>query len=433
MRLFPIGLLSLALVGGCSGNNDNNMGAPDLGSVPDLLPAGPDLNDGEPSTNYPAPHPAPPQATDNGGPLLMTPTVVPVYFANDVMADRTELEAFVAALGASSYWHDTTAEYGIGALTAAAPVELTETATATTPGTIDDSTIQTWLQTKLDTNDAMFPTATANMIFALQYPAGVNITLGGAQGEVSCNSFGGYHSSITLDTAHGSINVAYAVIPRCPPLGFTTMELTTSALAHELIEAVTDPLPNINSAYLSVDQAHRYWSRAIGGGEIADLCEDDAASFYTDTTLNEMVQRVWSNASAMAGHDPCVPIPAGEVYFATVPELPDTITTTGMSGNTTMQQGVHIPVGTTRTIALDFFSDGPTSGPWTVKVEDVAQIMGGASAFTFALDRDSGVNGEKAQLTITTNTAGTRGTGTFAVTAKLGTVSHRWYGLVGEK
>ena len=96
----------------------------------------------------------------------------------------------------------------------------------------------------------------------------------------------------------------------------------------------------------------------LGGGEVGDLCAQEPGAFTQFPELAYTVQRTWSNAAAMASHDPCVPALANEVYFNAVPELNDTITIGGMF----TMLGVQIPVGQTKTIDLDLFSDGDTGG-----------------------------------------------------------------------
>jgi hypothetical protein len=420
MRIINIvGIAAVALAGCGSSDGDMNGGA-DLAQPPDLL------------APFPAPHGPPPQVANAGGPVLNAPVIVPVFFSNDDAPTRTALEDFASKLGATQYWAATTQEYGVGPATAAAPVELTETAT----GTIDDTAIQGWLAGKLNTNDPAFPAPIDNSsVYVLHYPTGVTVTLGGgaAGAQQSCQSFGAYHSNIQLDVAHGNQRVAYAVIPRCPGiLTLTPLDVTTGSESHELVEAATDPYPQGAPAYASVDSQHRYWARVLGGGEVSDMCAQESGAFTRFPELAYTVQRSWSNAAALAGHDPCVPAPApaDEPYFNTAPELPDTI----ISGiSMTMTPGVHVPVGTSKTIVLDLFADADTGGPWTVKVEDAAVLTGGTAGLTFALDQTTGQNGDKLNLTITTVTASTRGTATFMIQSKLGNRTHHWFGFVGEQ
>ena len=45
--------------------------------------------------------------------------------------------------------------------------------------------------------------------------------------------------------------------------------------------------------------------------EVADLCQN-ALDGITEGGFK--LERAWSNAAALAGREPCVPVPAGEVY-----------------------------------------------------------------------------------------------------------------------
>ncbi len=431
MRLFVVGAFAVTLASGCNGNGLNTA-AQDMSTPPDLTPAvqPPDLGDnGMVSNMYPAPHPDAPQVANANGPVLSAPVFVPVFFMNDDATQKAALEDFVSKLGATAYWTAVGKEYGVGPGTATKPVELMETA----PATIDDSGIQTWLAGKLNADDMAFPAATAQTIYVLHYPVGTTITLNTGMGSSqSCNSFGGYHSDTTLDAKHGSMKIAYAVIPRCPAFaGMTAIDVATSAESHELSEASTDPLPQDNPAYGQVDDNHLYWMFALGGGEVGDMCAQDPGAFTKFTGFDYMVQRSWSNAAAMAGHDPCVPAAANEVYFNAAPELPDMISLGGIGGFQTT--GVSVPVGSTKTIDLDLFSDGPTGGPWTVAVKDFQTLMGGSGGnFSFALDRTQGQNGEKLHLTINSLKATQYNAGIFVVISKLNGQSHFWFGLIGQ-
>jgi hypothetical protein len=309
----------------------------------------------------------------------------------------------------------------------ATPVNLTEAA----PATIDDSAIQTWLAGKLNGDDPAWPAADANTVYVLHYPTGTTVTAGGGAGT-SCTDFGGYHDNITLDANHASLDVAYAVVPRCPSFGdLMGLDAVTGAESHELIEAVTDPNPSTNPAYASVEDKFFYWQRVLGGSEVGDMCAQFPNVFTKFSELPYMVQRTWSNQAAAAGHDPCVPALPNEVYFNAAPVLPDSIMATFM-GQSLTQQGVKIPVGMSKTIELDLFSDGDTKGPFTVTAKDTAELFGQTPHLTLSLDKTSGVNGEKLHLTITVMTASKNNRETFIVATKLGQQENLWIGMVGN-
>jgi hypothetical protein len=242
-------------------------------------------------------------------------------------------------------------------------------------------------------------------------------------------SFGGYHGNVSVNNKL----VAYAVIPTCATSGtLSGVNVTTSTLTHELIEAATDPFPNSNTpAYASVDDNHMIWSSALGGAEVGDMCAQFTESFYVPTELQPyFVQRTWSDVAAKAAHDPCVPAPANTPYFNSMPLL-DSITTTG-GGGTTQTQGVQIAVGSSKTIEVDLFSDGPTSGQWFVGAVEVKRTTTAPDTLSFSWDKPKGSNGDKLHVTITAVAASTsrRKSSTFDITSSLGSVVHHWYGMV---
>jgi hypothetical protein len=382
--------------------------------------AGVDADNGMPSTTYPAPLTPPPQVVDYNGPVLAMPRIVPVFFAGDDPAFQAQLEDFVSKVGSTAYWTAAVGEYGVGPATALPPVQLTETA----PATIDDTAIQTWLQGKLNGDDPLWPANDANTVYALHYPSATTITSGG---QSSCTAFGGYHSDTQLDVNHGSAYVAYAVIPRCmsfPPL--VGIDAVTGAESHELAEAVTDPYPMDQPAYVTVDDPHYYWARLLGGGEVGDMCAQFENAFTKFTELDYTVQRIWSNKAAKAGHDPCQPTLPGSVYFNATPVLTDSITVMTMGAAITVK-GVKIDLGETKTIDVELFSDAATSGPFTVTAENASQNQ----QLKLVLDKSSGVNGEKLHLSITVLTAGKRGTENFILKSSLGGQDNIWIGIVG--
>jgi hypothetical protein len=383
-------------------------------------------NNGMPSDVYPAKHSKPPSVVSYNGPVLASPKIVPVFFADYDATLAGQVADFDSKVGATQYWAANVTEYGVGPATSAAAIMLTETA----PPSTDDMGIQTWLAGKLNGDDPAWPAADANTLYSLHYPESTTITSGNTS---SCVDFGGYHSNINLDAAHGSLAVAYAVIPSCSNFDMMTLEdATTATESHELVEAVTDPYPMTTPAYTTVDDGHFYWTRILGGGEIGDMCAQFASSYTVFPELpGYLVQRSWSNVAANAGHDPCVPALPGSVYFNTAPVLPDTITAS-MFGQMVSLKGVKIPVGTSKVVELDLFSEAKTSGPWTVTVKDGAAAFGGKALLDFSLDKDSGVNGEKLNLTITVNTAGKHGTETFIIDSQLGTQKTVWIGIVGS-
>ncbi len=351
--------------------------------------------------------------------MIAHPRFMSISFSNDVSTMVSVADDFVATVGSTSYWAAATSEYGVGAATAAPAVHLAETAT----GTLDDSNIQSWLNTKLTSASAPLGQPDSSTLYVIFYPANVTITL---QGLTSCSGFGGYHEDMTV----GSTPVMYAVMPRCAGFvpGASDADGLTGATSHEMIEAVTDPFPTNNPAYASVDGNHDIWNMILYG-EAGDLCVWDPQAFFTPPGYSHMVQRTWSNQATGVGADPCVPALPSENYFSAVPVMNDTVNyywqAYSYSGQT---QGVKIPVGQSKTIDVDVFSQSAT-GPITV--------WGGAypssSTLTFSPGQATGVNGDVLHFTVNhVSDDPAYGSAPFVIGVQLGNTTHYYFGLVGD-
>ncbi len=376
---------------------------------------------GEPSDTYPAPHPGAPTVANQGGPVLASPVFVPVFFANDDAATKAAMTAYVQQIGTTDYWTQTTSEYGVGPGSALPAVELDEVPAST----LDDADIQLWLAAKLNADDPALPTPGDDTLFAIFYPPGVDITLGST--EQSCFSFGAYHSSVRLDAAHGDRDVAYAVMPRCGSFGsLSGLDALAGPTSHELIEAATDPYPQVNPAFGQTDDDHFYWSILLGG-ETADLCAQERDAWGYFPGLDHSAQRSWSNASALAGHDPCVPILPGKPYFNASPALPDLLDL----GGGLKVRGVRIAEDESRTIDVSLFSDAPTE-PFWVEARDATNQLGVGGGLDFELDADTGQNGQTLHLTITVRKGNAYDLQLFYLVSHLGNRSKTWIGAVGQ-
>lgn len=393
-----------------------------------------------PAAAYPADHPPLPQVANNGGPVLKTPKIVPVVFPG--FSFKNEVVDLAAKMGKSAYWKAVTSEYGVGPLEAVAAIDVAEAA----PTVLPDADIQAWLVSRFDgTHPEFGTTPVEGAIYTLYYPASTTIYLGKAptpsdggvadsgdggrprgQSQASCRAFGGYHQDVSVN----GVPVAYAVIPQCATFGpLSGADVVTATSSHELVEAATDPYPISNPAYSMVDDAHLVWTYVLGAGETADMCAQYDSSFYRDDEIGYSVQRSWSNAAAKAGSEPCVPAPANaQPYFNAAPVLTDNIQFS--LGDT---KGVRVPVGQSKTIELDLFSSGATKGPWNVSVT-AAGAGGQTPPVTFALDKDNGQNGDKINLTVTSQAAASSRIGgvMFIVTSQLGDQKHYWAGVVGN-
>jgi hypothetical protein len=329
-----------------------------------------------------------PQVVNYGGPVVTAPVLQSITFPGYDLV--SQMDDFVAKIGSTTYWEGTVGEYGVGTPTVQPPVHLTTAA----PASIDDVAIQAWLAELITGGTPGLMTPSANAIYVISYPASATITL---QGGTSCVDFGGYHNSTTV----GGTEVAYAVIPECASSGSSTLDITTNAASHELVEASTDPyVLTTMPTYAMVDQDHYYLAVLFGGGgEIGDMCAWWPSSLFTPSDFAYQVQRAWSNTAAREGRDPCQPELPGEVFFNSVPLLTDTVSIL-YNNQAYSTLGAKIAVGASKTIPVQLHSEGPTR-PWRVDAVAIDGTWNMSNNLTFAWDRQSGQNGDTLHLTIT--------------------------------
>jgi hypothetical protein len=417
-----VGLVTLSFGVATACGSSSSSSSPPAGDDAADAGGGGDDAGADAAVPYPAPHPAMPQAITLGGPVMKAPKIVAISFQGDPLV--AQLDTFVTQLvAATSYWSGTTAEYGVGPLTATQPVHLAETAASP----LTDAQVQQCLTAKIN-GGAGFPQPDANTHYVIFYPAGVNVT---SRGGALCQAFQGYHASYALSATS---SVVYSVIGRCPPpvAGLADIDEVSAEASHEIMEAATDPYPSSSPAWAAVAEEDSAWALVGGGGELGDLCAPFPGVFYRPTGIDNLVQRTWSNAAAAAGHDPCQPN-GPTPYFNSAPVMPDMIDVVGSPIGTFKAKGVQIPIGKDKTIELDLYSDAPTSGPWTVTALDLSSMFfRGAPALSFTFDKTQGRNGDKLHLTIKALAGGAVGASPFWIQNQLGDVTTIWTGLVGN-
>jgi hypothetical protein len=400
----------------------SDAGVPDS-ATGDVGDAGSGQPDGDASSTIPTDLP---RIVNLGGPIIASPKIVPVFFANDDAAIVAELTDFVSKVGPSPYWTSATSEYGVGPASALTPVALM--APDNPPAMESDSQIAAWLAAKLDANDPELPVADANTIYALFYPAGVTVTTDFfGQPMQGCTDFYGYHAATQLDASHQNQEAVYIVLPRCASGvdSLVGIDLLTFATSHELVEAATDPLTTITPqqpAYISWDADHPYWEDTVGA-ELADACFVLNSTQSVAISGGYSVSRIWSNEAEAAGLDPCVPAPAGEVYFNAIPMFVDSASFNGQT-----VKGLHVPVGHSGTVELDLFSSGPTAGSWTVS----AISVGGGPGLQFTFDKTAGQSGDKIQLTVDVPAGQPGSSELFGVVSSQGNQTEYWWGIIGN-
>jgi hypothetical protein len=243
-------------------------------------------------------HAALPQVPANNGPILPAPEVVTVTYAGypyDVMS-------YMGGLVQSSWLSIVGADYGVGLGDLAGSIVLDGG-----PATITDSEIETLLAQLIQ--DGGVPMPDSNTVYVTAFPQSTVISR--STGGTSCVDFGGYHARFMLN----GMWVPYCVIATCAPYPgsvLTVEDQLDRALSHEFIEAATDPVRTSTIAGYHILDPNDPWT--YSAGEVADLCE--LSPLYQAPDGGFVAQRVWSNSAAALGTvSPCVPAPAGDVYF----------------------------------------------------------------------------------------------------------------------
>lgn len=397
-------------------------------AVIDAAPEG--GGNGAPSSTYPAFAVDVAQVVDNGGAVLAAPVVVTVTWSSD--PDAETYNTFGDTIGASSYWHDINSEYGVGPATSGAANHISITTPPATFG-FDDLDLDAYVEAHAGVD---WPAYTTNTIYALYLPPGSGLYLGGppdAGGQDGCQAgVGGYHQESQ------NKSYVYAIMPHCS--GFQTADVELAA-SHELNEASTDPHPDFqNAAYVGFDNNHlaqEFFNQFQD--ELGDACEFfTTASDSTDFTPYT-VQRQWSNKSAAAGSQWCLPKLPEPMYSTTF--LPSTnldtisVDLSSLGYGPQTSKGFKVPLNTSRTFPIGLFSDMATSGPFTLDVQGltdpIAQDMNGNNidngTATVTLDLTSGVNGQIANVTVTPTAYSSLGVVFFYIRAVLpGSQQHHY-------
>ena len=226
---------------------------------------------------HPAPGLAPAvsaQLTYRGGPLLTAVEVFTAFWGANwqgadaqLMKQVNDFFTFVV----SSALIDQLSEYSVsgmaighGALTGTTVISGAQPASLVT-----DGQIRSLIQSSI--TSATLPATTANSLYFVYLPPGVDADLGGQR---SCSAFCGYHDSI-------GDKIYYAVMPYpgCSGCvgGLSILDALTSTSSHELCEAMTDPVPG------------KGWYDD-NNGEIGDIC-----AWQTRKLGQWTVQLEWSN------------------------------------------------------------------------------------------------------------------------------------------
>jgi hypothetical protein len=220
------------------------------------------------------------------GAVLKTPRLVTITYADYEF--RGQAEAFGDFIVGSDWLRNAGAEYGISPGTHL-PVRLADPS----PGELSDRSAIALLNQRITSGE--LPAPDGQTLYMLYVSA--STIFSDVPGADACDDEGAHHSA----AAGPAQGYPYAIILDC---GATFDDVSYSA-SHELIEAATDPFLD---SYL---QSLGPLLPPDNDLEIADLCENEAPV----SEGGFKVTRTYSNAAASRGSEPCLPKPAGDVYY----------------------------------------------------------------------------------------------------------------------
>jgi hypothetical protein len=290
----PAAAACLSLAAGCGSSNHHSSADASTDSATDdaadLDAADADDTPEEPAF-APAAHRPWPQLQPNTGRTLSPMTLVTIVAANDTLASG--LFAFGDAAIASSWWKQAGSEYGVGP--AARSVHVNAPAITASMKTAD---VVQYIADAI--GDAGAPAPDGKTLYLVYMPKGTGVT------DVPA-SFAGFHNAYPGGEA--GVGDGFAVVTRVAPgYGETELDELTLVASHEIMEAATDP--GIDSWKLP-DPPNYPWQGTVWssiqayGIECGDLCEGTRIHEPLDGGYE--YQRIWSNAAARDGGDPCVP------------------------------------------------------------------------------------------------------------------------------
>ena len=389
--------------------------------------AGADSPRDGPGAKYPAFVPDVPQLTNKGGAILSAPKIVTIVWTAD--PNYRKYEAFDDAIGASDYWRAAVGEYGVGPAKGGGHVEIATPPPASFAVDSANDEIDAFIVNGVGGAPGNgWPVPDAQTMYLLYIPESVAIL---QRGKDACANNTGYHTETTVGA---NAHVVYGIVAeKCHDYLASVLDNTTETASHEIGEASTDPHTNTDLALTGFDADHYVWELfQQRQDENGDACEFFDDSYYRDSQLDAVVQRLWSNEAARTGRNPCLPAAPGVAYFNVTPLGQERVSTLGTTSKTHVSRGFHIPVGSTRTIDFGAFTDAPTDG-WTLTVREGDGFAAPTTShLTLSFDRSVVNNGDVARLTVGVNTAPAKGNQImFTVLSTKNKVTHYTPILIG--
>jgi hypothetical protein len=300
-----------------------------------------------------APH-APLVMKNHGAGVFKKPALVTITFST---FDKTDyVQTFGDWLVTSDYFTAAMKEYDVDAGVHLAKVVLSD------DPPLKDKDLNALLKERMADGTLPSPVDNPEAVYMVYYPKGTKFDDAG----VICGAFDGYHSWDNFQ----SKRYVYAIIGECDGM--------INTVSHELAESATDPY---NGWYIdgSKDDPN-HW---VSDDELADLCE-----YFPSVTVDGYpVARLYSDAAAKAGQDPCLPLPPKGEVFKNVDAMPATIQTVARGQSTTFM--------------LTGWSTAATA-PWKLMTDHATYYPNFQGSFkaTAKLSKTTIQNGETISLTV---------------------------------
>jgi hypothetical protein len=377
-----------AAVGATDEGGDGGEGSGDAGG------------EAEAAVPYPAFPPAVAQVENGKGGVLDKAKIVTVTFTSDMYSSNWQ--AFDDAIVTSAYFTGVTSEYGITSATSGAANHVLVTTPPPSPW--DDGDIEGWVQQMADDPTSGWPQADSETLYVVYAPSNIMVT---DDGTNACEVYGGYHTEIYGTATQTPVYMAL-ILTSCYEGGPTQLlQEATESASHEIVEGVTDP--NGFNGWIGFPANDLAWSLWNDDQwEVADACEFfEEGYFVGPSDLPYWLSRIWSNAGAKAGHDPCSPVPSGP-YNSVTPLGTESMSVTALiynpDGTTSVgpytTKGWRIAPGATATVQVGFYSDAPMDA-WTVTaVEGDCCTQPWTDVLTVTPSTFTGKNGDTMSLTI---------------------------------
>jgi hypothetical protein len=282
-----------------------------------------------------------PTIPDHGGHTLHPVRIVSVMAEDEPFA--SELTDLGDAIAAGTWFTSFASEYGVQGTPTHVVIKGAHVAAGTS---FTQAKMNEYIAATIAAASPS-PSPDGRTVYVLYLPPGTMMTVNGVA-DSGCVRLP-YH------TAYGTLGDGMAAMNRCQNAYPSLLDKLTTVAAHEIAEAATDSSPTANPAWeMWVTQATHPWLSNIWNGveggrsaEIGDLCR------YTRVVENGLsVQRIFSNAAAQNGGDPCVPVLAVPYFNVT----PDPAT----------RGWLQVSAGASIDVALTGWSTAPTSD-WLVE------------------------------------------------------------------